>query len=359
MAQPPLSREAAQAALDAWARHNRSWRAAAEELGIAKATFENRLKRAREMELRPGGADWQGAEPAAEFPAIPSAEPSYAELKERMKADFARLSAHKEASKLLRVKVKIDGPYGIMPIGDPHLDNNGTDWPLLDRHVNLIKRTEGLFGTNVGDTSDNWVGRLARLYADSNLSRKRALILIEGFMREVRWLFVDKGNHDAWSGVDDPIAWFARDAGTHYKWEGSRVELVSPCGSSIVINSRHDFPGRSQYHPTHGPLKAATFDDHSDDIYTCGHIHIGGYMLRVSPTGKISHLLRLSSYKVYDSFKDQRGFLDGHLPSSVFVVNPAATDPLKRVKYFADPEDGADYLTFLRRPRVRVQARAA
>jgi hypothetical protein len=303
----------------------------------------------------PPEQDWQAAEPAVEFPGIPSPHPSYEELKHRAKTDFMRLRDNREASRLINVKVKIDGPYGIMPLGDPHIDNPGTDWPDLDRCVNIIKTTEGMFGTNIGDSTDNWVGRLTRLYAESNMSRSRALVMLEGFLAEIRWLFVDRGNHDVWSGADDLVGWFSRGLGVHYKWEGSRVQLTSPNGASIIINSRHDFPGRSQFHPTHGPLKAATMDGYGDDIYTAGHIHHGGYMLRVGPTGKKSHILRLSSFKVYDGHKDQHGWLDGHLPAAVFIVDPSQPEN-RRVKFFDVPEDGADYLKYLRKPRVRVKA---
>jgi hypothetical protein len=234
-------------------------------------------------------------------------------------------------------------------MGDPHIDADGTDWPLLDRHTQLIKRTPALFGANVGDITNNWVGRLSRLYADQNMGRKRAIILAEGWLREVRWLWIDPGNHDLWSGADDPVRWITRFSGVHYKWQGSRLELVSPDGSSVIVNSRHDHPGHSQYHPTHGPLKASIWDGYHDDIYTCGHIHHGGYHMQVHNTGIISHCLRLSAYKVFDDHKDERGFRDGHLAASLFIVNPSAKERRHRVLYFSDIDEGAAILADMRK----------
>lgn len=339
----------------------------AELLGISVSSAQRRLDFARTLGmledvvadpsiLATSRDDWQAQNAGATFPELPDAEPSYAELKSRQIADFGRLHAHKEAAKLIRVRVNVEGAYGIMVMGDPHVDDAGTDWPLLDAHTHLIQRTEGLFGANVGDLTNNWIGRLARLYANQNMSRTRALILVEGWLREVRWLWIDPGNHDLWSGADDPVRWLTRFSGIHYKWQGSRLELVPPSGASVVVNSRHDHPGHSMWHPTHGPLKAATMDGFGDDIYTCGHIHAGAYHLHVHPDGRLSHVLRLSSYKVYDAHKDERGFKDARLPAGVLVVNPASRTHAGRVKFFADPEAGADYLTFLRKPRVRVAA---
>lgn len=293
-----------------------------------------------------------------EYPPIPSPEPSYEELKLRKIEDFQRLDASRRAAALIKVRVKVDGPYGVLVMGDPHVDADGTDWPTLDRHTQLARKTEGLFAANVGDITNNWIGRLARLYGEQSMSRSRALIMAEGWLREVKWLWIDPGNHDLWSGADDPVRWITRLSGVHYKWQGSRLELVPPTGASVVVNSRHDHPGYSMYHPTHGPLKASIWDGHADDIYTCGHIHTGGYMLRVNPVGKISHILRLSSYKVYDNHKDEKGFVSSHLPAGLFIVNPLAADPAGRVLFFADPEEGAEVLTFMRRAKA-VQVRKA
>ncbi|MDE2473156.1 MAG: hypothetical protein KGL35_31725, partial [Bradyrhizobium sp.] len=69
----------------------------------------------------------------------------------------------------------------------------------------------------------------------------------------------------------------------------------------------------------------------------------------VNPRGKTSHILRLSSYKVYDSHKDEKGFPDAHLPAGVLIINPMIAEQQGRVCFVADPELGADMLTFLRR----------
>jgi hypothetical protein len=350
-----LTNEQLLESVQAFSQH-KTVRLAAAALGLPESTMRDRLRKANSLGLEVAGErwqpqpDWQEAAPAFEYPPIPDAEPSYDELKARQISDYRRLHAHKEASKIITVKVKIEGPYGVCVLGDPHIDHHGTDWPLLDEHTQLIKNTPGLFGTCVGDITNNWIGRLARLYGEQNMSRKRALILAEGWLREVRWLYIDPGNHDLWSGADDPVRWMTRFAGTHYKWEGSRISLESPGGvAPVIFNSRHDHPGYSMYHPTHGPLKASIFDGFHDDVYTCGHIHSGAYMVRPHNNGKLSHLLRLSAYKIYDSHKDARGFLDAALPAVTIIVSPQAMTQVARVKVFLDPAEGADYLTFLRR----------
>ena len=80
--------------------------------------------------------------------------------------EFDRKHEAKEARRLVTVPVKLDGPFGVALFGDPHVDDPGTDIRLLESHMNIVRRTKGLMAGNVGDYSNNWIGRLARLHAE-------------------------------------------------------------------------------------------------------------------------------------------------------------------------------------------------
>jgi hypothetical protein len=287
---------------------------------------------------------------AIKMPDLPEDVADYGELKQRSIREFNRYKAAHDARRLVDLPVRMDGPIGLMATGDPHVDARGCDWSLIDAHTKLVRETEGLFATNVGDLANNWVGRLARLYAEQHVTPRETRVLIEGFFNDFggKLLFIDCGNHDLWNGQDDLYRWLARAAGTQMAWHGNRVRLNFANGCAVTINSRHDFKGSSQWNITHGPLKAAMMGD-KDDIYTCGHLHAGGYQLLVHAGGEISHVTRLSSYKVLDPFKDEHGWRDQNLPAAVFVINPDAPTPAAKVAFFADVNHGADYLTFLRR----------
>lgn len=296
-------------------------------------------------------ADYVAPPRAFETEPIPSPEPDYESLVERMIEDFHRRKQHRDAVRLITIQVRIDGPYGVLVMGDPHLDDPGTDWPMLRADIRTIKRTPGLFCGNVGDLRNNWVGRLARLYSQQSITATQSLILAEGFLNELREkiLWIDGGNHDVWSGADDPLVWIARQAGITYQWHGNRLRLLSPNGAHVIINSRHDHPGWSLWNPSHGPLKAAQLDALHDDIYTCGHLHTGAYQLFPHPNiNTISHLFRASGYKIFDGYADARGLTARHLPRGVFVIDPER-EQRHRITFFADPELAADFLTHLRR----------
>ncbi len=105
-------------------------------------------------------------------------------------------------------------PVGIFAFGDPHVDNEGCDWKTLLNHVEMARATEGVMGVCVGDMTDNWVGRLAKLYAKSSVTASDGWKLSRWFLNSIQWLSVIGGNHDEWAhgpGVD-PLKWISEEA---------------------------------------------------------------------------------------------------------------------------------------------------
>lgn len=266
------------------------------------------------------------------------------------KRQFERKTAHEEASKLLDVRVKIAGPIGILHFGDPHVDDDGTDIAALEAHTDLCNRTEGLFAANVGDTTNNWTGRLAKLYAEQSTTAKQAWMLAEWFIKRCKWLYIIGGNHDGWSGAGDPINWIAR--GQTHIHSPSEARMALRFGSrTVIVNARHDHTGHSQWNPTHGPMKALQLGLR-DHIAIAGHKHKSGYgVLKDPETGRTCHAIQVGSYKVYDRYAKDKGFRDQQLsPCVTTVIDPRLPDDHPDlVKVFWDPLEGSEYLTFLRK----------
>jgi hypothetical protein len=296
--------------------------------------------------------------PAFDLAELPSELPTAEELLSRRSKQFARKKDAKEARTLVAVRVNLDGPVGIAIPGDPHLDDDGTDIDLVREHVALFNKTEALLALAIGDYSNNWVGRLARLYGQQSLSAAEAWVLVEWYVKSVPWLAMVGGNHDAWSGEGDPIKWMAGSARVAYEANGVRLGLTFPSGRVIRVNARHDFSGKSQYDTAFGVAKAARFG-WRDHILVAGHTHVSGYHpLRDPSNGLLSHALRVGSYKTYDRFAEERG-----LPNQTFSVCPVcvirpqfADDDARLIQVFFEPETAADFLKFLRK---RKSERAA
>lgn len=326
-----------------------SVKGAARELGVPYPTFQSRHD-AAQLAVAHGdignGTDYTVAP-------LPDSGVSAATLLAQRRTAYRKKHKAAEARKLIPITVKLDGPVGIAHFGDPHVDDDGTNIELLESHVAIIKRTKGLLAGNVGDYRNNWIGRLARLWAQQSTSAKDALTLTRWLLGSIPWLYLVGGNHDAWSGEDDPIPWIAQQLNALYEPHAARLELKFPNGRKIRINARHDFKGHSEWNTAHGAAKAARIG-WRDHILTCGHTHVSGYQVVKDPSsGIITHVLRVASYKFHDRFAVERGLPDQNIfACPVTIIDPSkADDDPRLITTIFTPDVGADFLTFLRRKK--------
>lgn len=330
--------------------------AAANKLGMNERTLMLRIKKMKqkgyvvpESTYQPGRQIIEKQD--YEFTALPDDDVPIEELIEQRKRKFLHKREHEEASKLIPIKVKLGGAIGLLHFGDPHVDDDGCDIEAIERHTALVNKTEGLFACNVGDTTNNWCGRLARLYADQSTSASQAWKIAEWFVGRCDWLYMIAGNHDLWSGSGDPLKWIAKQQNALYKSSEARIALRFPNGMEVRVNARHDHSGSSIWNPAHGPMKSAIMGTR-DHIYVAGHKHESAYsVLKDAITGITMHAVKVASYKVYDRYAKDRGFRDNALsPCVLTTINPdLPPDHPDLVKVWWEPEEGADYLSFLRR----------
>lgn len=332
-----------------------SHRQIAAALGVSKTTVTKYLRQAGLGGGVPEGVGpiKQKREFSVSLPSKIAPEIDVDELIERRTAAFNRKSRSHDATKLVKVRVSVRGPFGILFFGDPHVDDDGCDWPALRRHVDLCARTPGLFAANVGDTTNNWVGRLARLYANQSTTAREAWALAEWFIKAVRWLFMVGGNHDLWSGSSDLLEWIAAREGTLYQPSQVRIRLETPNGKTFTVNARHDFTGNSQWNSAHGAMKSLLMGLR-DDVAVCGHKHTSGWGVIKDPhTGRVCHALQVASYKRIDDYARDGNFRDNSVsPCALVVFDPdAPIGSPEAVTPFWSAEAGAKYLTMLRESR--------
>jgi len=346
-----LTADELQQVVDAWQAHGRSRSAAARSLGLKDGTYRSRLERALNQGFEP--APQAPAHDAGDFeaPHLPSEDRPAEQVLADMEREFRRKERAERARELIDITIKADGPYAVVPIGDPHLDNPGCDIPKLRRDVEIIRDTPGMFGGSVGDYRDNWVGRLSKLFAEHKMSQSESLVVTEWFFRQVKWLFLLYGNHDLWSGHNDPLPYIHRLAeqpGVLEKYD-LRLRLNHPSGEPVYCRVRHDFPGQSQYNDAHGQVRETLFG-RADHLMLCGDRHVSAY----APIWNVNHdmlchAMRVGAYKRFDPYPKERGLKGvSWAPSMAAVVNPYARSQLDFIQPFFDLELAADYLTWLR-----------
>lgn len=292
---------------------------------------------------------------------VRSANMSYDQLKADRKRTYHRKRVHENDLAQLTITLPGDGPYGIVFLGDPHVDDDGCDWGALDRHIGIIRDTDGLYAVNLGDTTNNWIGRLERLYAHQRTTSAEARILAAGFIQELagKWLFHIGGNHDLWSGSDDPLPAICEAAKATYIPIGGKI-TVRQGRHLLHLNARHTFPGNSMWNPAHGAGRSVMMGN-IEHITVCGHKHTTGHMVIKAPNQRICHALQVASYKLIDSYAKEGGFRDNCVsPACMVVVDPryADTDPAM-LTVFHSVERGADYLRSLRTSHAAEAKKAA
>lgn len=319
---------------------------AAAALGIPRSTLNHRVKVA---DLR-GISLSVRAVPSGE--SIPEKELPVEEVLSLVKRRFELRSAHAAAKRWRRFTVPTSGPYALMFFGDPHVDDDGCNWSLLEDHCALARRTSNLYAVSVGDVTNNWVGRLTRLYGEQEASRSTAWRLTKWFLREsgVPWWLWIHGNHDQWN---DGIA-ITEGLNVHNiameDWQ-AKVTLASPNGHETRLWVAHNFPGTSQWNKLHGPQKAAQMKDWAH-LYVAGHHHNWAlHQEEHDHRNFVYWLARVRGYKFMDSYADNLGFGEQKYGASIVCVVDPDGDRLNALTCFADPHEGVDFLAFKRRRR--------
>jgi len=344
MSNPGISDDELNRRYEMYVKCGRSERKAASVLGIERGTLRHSLANYKIKQL---------SKDELEFPDFPSDGLPINKIIDGMKERSSIRRASYDAHTWFPIKVKDKKPIGIMFFGDPHVDDDGCDWTLLESHIALCRR-DGIYGANIGDTTNNWAGRLVRKYADQETSAKTAGKLAEWFMLDagIKWMIWLLGNHDAWGDGASILAQMAKRHGTQklvlHDWE-ARFSLEFPNQTRINVWAAHDFPGDSMWNNLHGPLKAAKFGA-DVDLLVCGHKHNWGITQTELPEkGTTPVLIRTRGYKFNDDYARRIGKTEQNEGASIFtILNPLAKTRAGRVIPFVDIEAGADFLKWMR-----------
>lgn len=330
---------------------------AAAALGISRHAFRRR----EQKEQKPQSDN------ILKFPTLPDPLEPIDKLIARRSDLYQRTKAYRDAATWQQIHVKENKPFGLALIGDPHLDDDGCAWGELLDDIQTMKETDGLYAINIGDTTNNWVGRLARLFGGQETSQTSARQLAEWFLVKagIRWAAVLLGNHDLWNEGGDIIRRMCSRSPVEipvHEWQ-AKLEFVFPNGTTCRGNFAHDFKGRSIYSTTQGPLREAIWTQHEGaHLYVAGHIHYGGLQQVELPGGQTPWLVRVRGYKDFDSHALVNGFHEGKRFRSVMaIIDPNAPEH-ERVTIFGNLAQGAKVLAAMRankQPRAKRKSKAA
>lgn len=334
--------------LQAAANASRSYptkQAAADSLGWHINTFKHRLGMAEARAIHAQKKE------AIRYPAFVTAgddDEPIEDIIARKRKGFERKAKANADRQWFEIKVNETKPYGVLMFGDPHLDDDGCNIPILERHL-AIAAKPGVYSLNIGDTTNNWVGRLERLYASQETSKNTGKRLAEWFMFDsgATWLCWVLGNHDEWNdGVDFHMR-LAKHKIPVIDWR-AQFQLVHPSGSVARVDASHGRKGSSIWNNLHATLRAAKLGEIAD-IFCTGHTHNYGLEhLEIAERKHDCWLVQLRGYKFLDHYALTNNFAEHQLGSAVLAIIDPAKDARTRVQCFEDVERGYQVLEMLR-----------
>ena len=349
MTAKPTDKQTLQEALDTVARLD-SIANSARSLNIPESTLRSRINKAKADGMSP----FHGPTTAAPtLPDFGEDDIDVEKIIDHMSERFKRLHAHYKAKEWFDINMPDNNPIGLCLMGDPHVDDNGCNWPLLKDDCNIMASTPGMYCVQMGDASNAWAGRLMRLWADQDTSRNTAYKLIEWLMRDsgVKYLLCLLGNHDTMSAENAyTLKQMLKDTVQVFDWQ-AKFNIVFPNGKKCPTWLAHSMKGSSIYNILHGTMRAAKFSTIPIRILGQGHHHEWGYYVTEDVDTKLStHLIKTRGYKYVDEYADRHQFGsqdDGATMTAIIDPRVEESHP-GFIRVFEDLRLARDYLNYLR-----------
>lgn len=222
------------------------------------------------------------------------------------------------------------GPVGLAFLADLHLGGEGVDYERIDREIDLILQTPGLYVVSVGDLLDNFiVGKLLALRVDQTPFRiSEEWALVRRVLRKLapRLVASVAGNHDNWTGMLAGVDYFRevteQIVGRHILYDRHELRFTVQVGEAAVpFKARHKWRGASIYNPTHATEREAKFDgSYYWRVGVAAHTHASGVVREFNNRGRTGLACLCGSYKVDDEYAAASGFTAPNGATAVVVV---------------------------------------
>jgi hypothetical protein len=203
-------------------------------------------------------------------------------------------------------------PIGLKLTGDWHCGAHGVMYDALDRDLEILRDTPGLYGVGMGDFHEGVSihskaapALYSGCYSSGDEQEERVMMRFRAPGTQ-KWVVLIKGNHDAWVERHAGLSRLERQCG----------ELGIPCfgegGGTLYMNVgeqryavglRHNTSGNSQLNTTNAQRRMVDGWWNWDTLHVAAIAHLHYNDLHIAPRhGKRCVYLRGGSYKIYDSY---------------------------------------------------------
>lgn len=237
-------------------------------------------------------------------------------------------------------------PIGISIFSDLHCGDSGVTYDLLDRHVQLVRDTPGMYCVLNGDELNNFLGALSWAGRGDLVQNEQQWQMVEALLEELRAkiLTVTRGNHNLWNnrhGGADMQGRILSRFGLLDIGEGAKLYL-SVGEQLYTLMLRHRFRRESANNP--GNAIIAMHDEFGPfDIGVIGHVHVAAVGWQFKQDHMIGWI-RPGSYKVVDDYAESLGFPHAVPLSPAVILFPDR----KKFRIYADIGDACEDLAVYR-----------
>lgn len=308
-------------------------------------------RRGRSFEIRAAGEEFREIETVPVRPEEPIGE-----LLDRVFAANDRYASYKETRDCIDIRIKTEGPFGVVGLPDTHLNNLGTLNRRAFEDAYRIAAHPALYAVGIGDWLDNFiVGRLEAERRKDVMSHPDSWRLLDHYVITLapKLVAAISGNHMDWTtsagGVDVMRRMLDEQGlGAIYDTDQVRVRLITPSGRSFTHLARHKYRGNSRFNAVHAITVHILESWQGEDVVWGGHIHVAGHTsIEKFWMGerRVVHGVQLGSYKLHDSYAEREGFrrnVPFLTPMTIHVPETGET------LFFADMNRGIEVLDMLR-----------
>ena len=218
-------------------------------------------------------------------------------------------------------------PFCLALLSDIH-GGGKCDYETLERDLNIIDSTDGMYVGNTGDDTDNFImGKLMSIQKEQPTTFDMEVRFLEWLFEKLsgNLLFWVSGNHNNWtkrlSGID-----FIREGlkGTHCLYDSAQISFTLKWGDNeqkwLV---RHKWKHSSIFNPTHGIEVGWERVGLNFDVGVGGHTHIATLCRTFIKESKKRFAVLMGTYKIRDNFGTECGYAKSvGLGSGAFNYHP-------------------------------------
>lgn len=223
------------------------------------------------------------------------------------------------------VEVHESRPIGVVFTGDWHLGARGVKYDLLDRDLDLIANTDGLYCIGMGDYKDNQNPRIHPSgVSEETTSSSCQDLLVKHLMMKAKgkWIALVRGCHDDWdhqlSDIDF-VQELAASVGCVNLWHGGKLHIKVGKETYSII-ARHKYKFESSLNTTN-PHRNLVNNFGYYDIVALAHRHYPDLQV-TQRMGQELIYLRSGTYKTYDEFGQKIGGYEGTYGTPLVIFFP-------------------------------------